>query len=790
MESIPRQLLGKYRLVKEIGAGGMARVYLATLLTFDKPVAIKILHRRLSEDEDYITRFHNEARAAIKLPLHPHVAFVHDSGRVQNFHFIVMEFVEGISLKQSLQDGSIASVERVLEVIEQILEALKFIHDYGIVHRDVKPSNVMITTGGSVKLTDFGVAREVQSTRKDITRAGEIIGTPEYMSPEQASGGKVDDRSDVFSVGTILYEMLSGHSPFAAPTSLASLYKVIKTPPDPLPSLVPEIPEPLARFAHRALQKETRHRYASARDMLEELTLVRSSLPREISKLKPRPVSIDSDGETVLTNAESVTATTAAIFPQTAAATGSTSKWIYKLLLVIMVYSVLSLVYWGHNRLTGEESFITLAIPVPETYAPSHPIPGLEDAGGPDGRIPKPVPLPGSSSEVSVKPSLAEPATRLSESVLHDLLQEVKTLSLTGDFMAAIAFLEREISARGPDRRLITSLGWQYLHLGLYNEALGEAGIVLAEDDGDADAHLLRGASLLSKYSYEEKIGIGGSQSEYYEAESEINHALVISPVLIDGYYYLGEIYLYRGWYDRAKNEFLEVLSRDNSHVRAHHKLGITYLKLGQPHMAKGRTERAIALQPGFLEARIDYVRVLLALDDERSAEREARSLLSLYPDEAEVRMVISESLCDGGSYNEALEQLDKGQELGASGLEVAKARSKVYFLKAFNQPSGTIGEKVHWYRKSLEAYPENKRARENLAAVYTQLGVESSALVEKEKWYRKALEVDPDCLEARLNMRGLRQRTNKLKLVHEPISTDQKTKKPPGPLSEKIRQE
>lgn len=345
MDRFSEEILGKYTIEREVGSGGMARVYLATLFAFDKPVAIKILHRHLSEDQDYIKRFHREARAAIKLPLHPRVAFVHDSGRFNDFHFIVMEYVDGMTLKDCLQQGRISSLGHILDITRQILEALEFIQEHQIIHRDVKPSNVIIQRDGSVKLTDFGIAREIQA--KDITQTDGIIGTPEYMSPEQASGGKIDIRSDVFSVGCLMYEMLAGTSPFAAPTALSALYKVMKMPPDPIENHIPLIPGYLGRLVHRALQKEPRHRFSSAKTMLDELLMVRSLLSPEMLAMRPAGGTGPVSDDTVLRYANPQTATARAIsLPKRFMVTGW-SGWKHVTMVVCALGVAAAAAYFG-----------------------------------------------------------------------------------------------------------------------------------------------------------------------------------------------------------------------------------------------------------------------------------------------------------------------------------------------------------------------------------------------------------------------------------------------------------
>ena len=267
MDGLIGKTLGPYRILERIGRGGMATVYKAYQPSLDRDVAVKVLPAHLSEEASFAKRFQREARAVAKLE-HPHILAVYDSGQEGDLSFIVMRYVEAGTLKDVI--GSPLELGYIADLISQIAEALDHAHEMKVVHRDVKPSNVLLDQGNWALLTDFGVAKMVEGAQK-LTATGVGIGTPAYMSPEQAQGKQVDRRSDVYSLGVVLYEMLTGRVPYQAETPIAVVLKHINDP-LPLPRMMnPNIPEGVERIVLKAMAKAPEDRYQTAHDLAQGL---------------------------------------------------------------------------------------------------------------------------------------------------------------------------------------------------------------------------------------------------------------------------------------------------------------------------------------------------------------------------------------------------------------------------------------------------------------------------------------------------------------------------------------
>src|ERR671925_941688 len=247
------QLSGRYRLDAQIGAGGMSTVYLAFDQTLERRVAIKLMHREIASDSDQLERFRREARAVAQLS-HPHIVGVIDAGEDEGRPYIVFEYVEGETLKDRIRRLGRLPVDEAIAYAIEIARALGAAHARGIVHRDVKPQNVLVDEEGSAKVTDFGIARTLG--QEGLTAEGRVLGTTDYVSPEQALGHQVTGQSDIYSLGIVLYEMLTGEVPYKADTQVAVAMKHVR---DPMPDVQrrrPEISAALAAIVERATAKE------------------------------------------------------------------------------------------------------------------------------------------------------------------------------------------------------------------------------------------------------------------------------------------------------------------------------------------------------------------------------------------------------------------------------------------------------------------------------------------------------------------------------------------------------
>ena len=261
---------GRYRLERKLGSGGMADVWLAEDQELGRKVAIKMLHERYANDTQFVERFRREATHAAGLS-HPNVVSIYDRGEAEGSYFIVMEYVEGRTLKELLVTRGPCPVPVAISYVRQVLAALRYAHRNGIVHRDIKPHNVLVDHEGRVKVADFGIARAGSS---QITEAGSIIGTAQYLSPEQARGAPVDESSDLYSTGIVLYELLTGDLPFNGETPVEIAMKHLSQVPPSPSSIRPEVPRDLDLVVLRALAKEPADRYRSAKEMDRDLELV------------------------------------------------------------------------------------------------------------------------------------------------------------------------------------------------------------------------------------------------------------------------------------------------------------------------------------------------------------------------------------------------------------------------------------------------------------------------------------------------------------------------------------
>lgn len=268
MEDLTGKQFGTYRIVGPLGEGGMAAVYKAYQPGMERYVAVKVLPRQLAVEAEFAGRFAQEARLLARLQ-HPHILPIFDYGTEEGYTYIVMPFIESGALAEQLQ-GQPLSLSEISRIVAQIGSALDYAHAQGLIHRDIKPSNILVDKQGNCILTDFGIAKLYEGTAQ-FTNTGGIIGTPTYMSPEQGSGREVTSRSDIYSLGVVLYQMVTGRVPFRAETPMAVIFKHIHDPLPPPRSLNPTVPEPVEGVILKSLAKEPADRYTTAGELVQAL---------------------------------------------------------------------------------------------------------------------------------------------------------------------------------------------------------------------------------------------------------------------------------------------------------------------------------------------------------------------------------------------------------------------------------------------------------------------------------------------------------------------------------------
>jgi len=270
----PGSMVAHYRVTSPLGQGGMGAVYLADDTRLGRKVALKVLPPEVASDPDRMHRFVQEAKLASCLT-HPNVAYIHEIGQDGGLWFLAMEYVEGEPLTNRIREGPLKIAE-ILQIGMQVADALDDAHSKGIVHRDIKPANLMLTPRGHVKVLDFGLAKREKAVRTSedtqlLTNAGVVLGTVEYMSPEQVLGRDVDHRSDIFSLGVVLYEMATGRLPFSGANSTETMARILQNQPDAMARFNYEIPEELERTIRKCLEKECGRRYQTARELMVDL---------------------------------------------------------------------------------------------------------------------------------------------------------------------------------------------------------------------------------------------------------------------------------------------------------------------------------------------------------------------------------------------------------------------------------------------------------------------------------------------------------------------------------------
>jgi len=353
--------LGDYEILGILGRGGMAIVYKARQLSLDRWVALKVLLPEFASDKPFVERFIREARSAASLR-HPNIVHIHDINEIEDIRFFGMEYVEGHTLSEILQTQGPMLPERIVHIACQVMSALACAHAQQIIHRDIKSSNIMIDSSDRITVTDFGLAKPMYS--HGVTQTGTLIGTPEYMSPEQCLGKDVDERTDLYSLGVVMYEMITGKIPFESNTLPGIVHKQVYEQPRPIEELLPQTPQKLVKVVHKLLEKRKEDRYQTAEAVLRDL--------QEGSRPTPFPSAIPGPA---IKDMETVVAETHFLEElQESQPRASWAKW-FGLGIPVLILAALGATLWSRtSQDPGPIPFISTPTPIPEkTAIPTRP---------------------------------------------------------------------------------------------------------------------------------------------------------------------------------------------------------------------------------------------------------------------------------------------------------------------------------------------------------------------------------------------------------------------------------
>src|SRR6266536_852940 len=732
----PSDLPQRYSIISLLGVGGMGSVHLATDTRLGRKVALKTLPSEFTNDQERLRRFQQEARAASALN-HPNIVTIHELGAESGAHFIATEYIDGETLRAKLKRGRM-KLDDALDMAQQTAFALTAAHGAGIVHRDIKPENIMVRQDGIVKVLDFGIAKLLENRSHEsvdpegetralvLTDAGIVMGTPAYMSPEQARGIELDARTDIWSLGVLLYEMVAGRPPFCGETKSHTVVSILEAEPPPLSTFAPDTPAELQRIVRKALTKERDDRYQTARDLMIDLKSLRRELDiqSEIKRSTASGIGVSqavATSQGVSNNATEIRFSPPATSAADARSTSSGATLLQGIKLskrsallaitIVLLLIVLVLGYWFFFRPTSTGTQInSIAV-----------LPFVNESGNQDAEY-----LSDGISESLINTLSQLPGVKViarSSSFQYkgknvDLQQAAKALGVE-------VILTGRVSQRGDNvqigAELVNARDQTQMWGEQYNRKLTDILVVQQEISREVSN------KLRLKLSGEEQQHITKAYTQSAEAYE----------LYLKGQYLSGKST--EEGFKKAIDYYQQAIDKDPNYALAHVGLGNAFKALGgvlgfaRPDatapQGKADIMKALAIDDTLADAHAALGSFKLAYDwDWPGTEREYERALQLNPNLSSAHSGYGTYLQSLVRFDEAVAERELSRQLDpTSPLAIANAGYPLYYAHRFDQA-------LEYYRKALELDPDYSWAHLWIGQVYVQQGRYSEAIAEIKK--------------------------------------------------------
>ena len=722
--------LGPYEVISPLGSGGMGEVYLALDTRLHRKVALKILPVDFSSDRNRMIRFNHEAMAAAALN-HPNIAHIYEIGAAEGVHFIAMEYIDGHTLRFQMNEGM--NLPQILETASQTATALVAAHQAGIIHRDIKPENIMVRRDGYIKLLDFGLAKlsETETTTDPNaptkaminTTPGTVVGTTNYMSPEQVKGNQLDVRTDLWSLGVVLYEMVTGHVPFPGETSAESISLILQRQPAPLTRFVNEVPSELERIVTRALTKNREERYQTAKDILIDLRNLKRKLEVEAEIERTSAPKLPQFAATVSSQTAPQTASSSGAPNVSPRAASSSTEYIVSrikqhklvatIVVVLLVVAIVGLSFYLHARET-EFRIESIAI-LPFINQNNDPNTEYLSDGIPESII----------NSLSQLPKLKVMSRN---SVFHYKGKDMDAQAIAKELKVQ-AVLTGRVTQHGDglsiNVELINAQENSQIWGQQYNRKLADVFAVQEE--------------IAQEIS--EKLRLRLTSTEQKQLAKRPTENLKAFQ-----YYIQGRSYLQRSTREdqlTAIRYFESALEEDPNYALAYAGLGDAYASLGNRghiapiegrHKAEEAARKALALDENLAEAHatLGFTQTIFTPSDFSMGDLELRRAIELSPSFAGAHYYLGISLTRQGRLDESLAVLLRARELDPLSSIIARTVAQPYYLK------GDYGRALGLLRQANGLGPAFSTSWEIGVYIQNRLFDEALAELEKAKQERK----------------------------------------------------